>query len=106
MLEYGQPLHAYDLRYISGNKIIVDTASENQKFTTLDGAERKLDSNMLMINDEKEAVGLAGIMGGLNSEIKNDTVSILIEAANFHPDSKRGLIQILPWMPLIEHVSL
>ncbi len=90
MLEYGQPLHAYDLRYISGNKIIVDTASENQKFTTLDGAERKLDSNMLMINDEKEAVGLAGIMGGLNSEIKNDTVSILIEAANFDADNVRA----------------
>ncbi len=90
MLEYGQPLHAYDLRYVSGNKIVVDTASDSQKFTTLDGVERQLNSKMLMINDAKEAVGLAGVMGGLNSEIKDDTVSILIEAANFDADNVRA----------------
>lgn len=90
MLEYGQPLHAFDLRYISGNKIIVDTASDNHKFITLDETERQLDTDMLLINDTEKGVGLAGVMGGMNSEIKDDTTCILIESANFDADNIRA----------------
>lgn len=90
MLEFGQPLHAFDLRNIERNKIIVDTASEGQLFTTLDGAERKLDKNILMINDGQRSVAIAGIMGGLNSEIQDDTQTILIESANFSADNIRS----------------
>ncbi len=89
MLEYGQPMHAFDLRYVSGSKIIVDTAADKQKFITLDGTERQLDSDMLLINDAEKGVGLAGVMGGLNSEIKDDTNCILIESANFDADNTR-----------------
>ncbi len=90
MLEYGQPLHAYDLEDIAKNTIIVDNASEGQKFTTLDDSERKLTKEMLMINDGEKPVGLAGIMGGLNSEIKDHTKTILIEGANFDADNIRA----------------
>lgn len=90
MLEYGQPLHAFDSKFISGNKIIVDTASENQKFETLDGTERKLDANMLLINDAEKGIGLAGVMGGLNSEITAETTTIVIESANFTADNIRA----------------
>ena len=90
MLEYGQPLHAFDLDDIAGKKIIVDIATDGQKFTTLDDAERTLTSEMLMINDGEKAVGLAGVMGGLNSEIKDNTVNILIEGANFNAGNIRA----------------
>ena len=89
MLECGQPLHAFDIRQIEGRKIIVDTAKDGEKFTTLDGEERELTSDMLMINDAERSVALAGIMGGLNSEIEEDTTTMLLEAANFDADNIR-----------------
>ena len=89
MLEYGQPIHAFDIRDIADQKIIVDTAADGETFTTLDGTERKLSGSMLMIKDGKRSVAIAGVMGGLNSEIKDDTKTILIECANFNGDSVR-----------------
>ncbi|HHU18443.1 MAG TPA: phenylalanine--tRNA ligase subunit beta [Clostridiales bacterium] len=90
MLEYGQPIHAFDIRDIEDNKIIVDTAEDGEVFTTLDGTDRKLNSNMLLIKDGKRGVAIAGVMGGLNSEIKDDTTTILVESANFNGDSIRS----------------
>ncbi len=89
MIEYGQPLHAFNIDSIAGHKIIVDVAKAGDKFTTLDGTERTLDSDMLMINDAEKAVAIAGVMGGLNSEITNDTNTIVIESANFLSNSVR-----------------
>ncbi len=83
MEEFGQPMHAYDLSTIKGNKIVVRRAEDGEKFTTLDGQERTLDSEMLMICDEEKAVGLAGIMGGENSMITDDVQDMLFEAACF-----------------------
>ncbi len=83
MLEYGQPMHAFDYRYVKGGKIIVRRAKDGEELTTLDGNVRKLNSNMLVIADDTRAVGLAGIMGGLNSEIVEDTVDVVFETANF-----------------------
>ncbi len=90
MLEYGQPLHAFDIRDLEDQQIQVDTAKEGETFITLDGTERKLTENMLLIKDGKRAVAIAGVMGGLNSEIKDDTQTILIESANFNGDSIRA----------------
>ena len=83
MEEFGQPMHAYDLSTIKGNKIVVRRAEDGEKFSTLDGQERTLDSEMLMICDEEKAVGLAGIMGGENSMITDDVQDMLFEAACF-----------------------
>ena len=83
MEEFGQPMHAYDLSTIKGNKIVVRRAEDGEKFTTLDGQERTLDSDMLMICDEEKAIGLAGIMGGENSMITDDVQDMLFEAACF-----------------------
>ena len=83
MLEYGQPMHAFDYRYVKGGKIIVRRAREGEELTTLDGNVRKLTPNLLVIADETRAVGLAGIMGGENSEIVDDTVDVVFESANF-----------------------
>ena len=83
MLEYGQPMHAFDYRYVKGGKIVVRRAEDGEELTTLDGNVRKLNSNMLVIADDTRAVGLAGIMGGLNSEIVADTVDVVFESANF-----------------------
>ena len=83
MLEYGQPMHAFDYRYVKGGKIIVRRAREGEELTTLDGNVRKLTPNMLVIADETRAVGLAGIMGGENSEIVDDTADVVFESANF-----------------------
>ncbi len=83
MLELGQPMHAYDAREISTNKIVVERAKNGEKFTTLDDVERQLDDSMLCIKDDNKIVGLAGIMGGLNSEIKEDTTEVIFESANF-----------------------
>ncbi|WP_315080858.1 phenylalanine--tRNA ligase subunit beta [uncultured Clostridium sp.] len=83
MLELGQPMHAYDAREISTNKIVVERAKQGEKFTTLDEAERELDDSMLCIKDDNKIIGLAGIMGGLNSEIKEDTTEVIFESANF-----------------------
>lgn len=83
MLEYGQPMHAFDYRYVKGGKIIVRRAAEGEELTTLDGQVRKLNANHLVIADETRAVGLAGIMGGENSEIVDDTVDVVFESACF-----------------------
>ena len=83
MEEFGQPMHAYDLSTIKVNKIVVRRAEDGEKFTTLDGQERTLDSDMLMICDEEKAIGLAGIMGGENSMITDDVQDMLFEAACF-----------------------
>ncbi len=83
MLEYGQPMHAFDYRYVKGGKIIVRRAEEGEELTTLDGQVRKLTANHLVIADETRAVGLAGIMGGENSEIVDDTTDVVFESACF-----------------------
>lgn len=84
MEEYGQPMHAYDMDTIAGNKIIVKCANKGQTFTTLDGQERKLDESMLMINDAEKPVGIAGIMGGENSMVTDNIQTLLLEAAIFN----------------------
>ena len=84
MIEYGQPMHAYDLSTIAGNKIVVKRAKDGETFVTLDGQERKLDSEVLMICDAEKEVGLAGIMGGENSMITDDVKTVLFEAATFN----------------------
>ena len=89
MLEYGQPMHAFDYRYVSGGKIIVRRAGEDKTLTTLDGNVRNLQPDMLVIADETKPVGLAGIMGGENSEIVSDTVDVVFESANFLGSSIR-----------------
>jgi phenylalanyl-tRNA synthetase beta chain len=90
MLEMGQPLHAFDLDMLAGKKIIVKQAEEDTVFKTLDEAERKLDSSMLMICDGEKPVAIAGIMGGENSEVTRETKSILLESANFYADNVRA----------------
>ena len=84
MLEYGQPMHAFDLSTIAGNKIVVKRAKDGDTFTTLDGEERKLDSDVLTICDGEKAVALAGIMGGENSMITDSVHDVLFEAATFN----------------------
>ena len=83
MLEYGQPMHAFDYRYVKGGKIIVRRALEGEELTTLDGNVRKRGRDHLVIADETRAVGLAGIMGGENSEIVADTADVVFESACF-----------------------
>jgi phenylalanyl-tRNA synthetase beta chain len=87
MLEYGQPLHSFDYERIGGKKIIVRRATEGEEFYTLDEAERKLTQNMLVIGDGERTVAIAGVMGGLNSEVTDATTSILLEAASFNAAS-------------------
>ena len=89
MLEMGQPMHAFDMREIGNNKIVVKNAKEGQVFTTLDEQERKLDSEMLMITNGEKNLGIAGIMGGLDSGIKDDTVEIMFESAVFNRENIR-----------------
>lgn len=89
LYELNQPLHAFDLDKLSGHKIIVKPANEGEKFTTLDGKERILDSQMLMICDAEKPVAIAGVMGGENSEITDETTNVLIESAYFNPSSIR-----------------
>ena len=83
MEEYGQPMHAYDLSTIAGNKIVVRRAKDGDKFTTLDGQERTLDNNVLMICDGEKEIGIAGIMGGENSMVTDEISTLLFEAACF-----------------------
>ena len=83
MEEYGQPMHAYDLDTIADRHIIVKTAENGEKFTTLDGQERDMDENVLMICDGEKAIGIAGIMGGENSMITDNVKTMLFEAACF-----------------------
>ena len=89
MLEYGQPMHAFDYRYVSSGKIIVREAEEGETLTTLDGNVRALTPGMLVIADESKPIGLAGIMGGENSEILDDTTTVVFESANFNGTSIR-----------------
>ncbi len=89
MLEYGQPMHAFDYRYVSSGKIIVREAEEGETLTTLDGNVRQLKPGMLVIADEAKPIGLAGIMGGENSEIVDDTTTVVFESANFNGTSIR-----------------
>ncbi len=89
MLEMGQPMHAFDLRCVQGGKIIVRTALDNEMLTTLDGQDRKLNPSMLVIADENRPVGIAGVMGGENSEVTSETQTLLLESANFNGASIR-----------------
>ncbi|MFH1050871.1 MAG: phenylalanine--tRNA ligase subunit beta [bacterium] len=89
LMEQGQPLHAFDLSKIDGNKIICKTAKNAEKFTTLDGTERILDDSMLMICDANKNIAIGGVMGGRNSEINNKTIDVLLESAFFAPSSIR-----------------
>ncbi|WP_195940542.1 phenylalanine--tRNA ligase subunit beta [Romboutsia sp. 1001713B170131_170501_G6] len=90
MLELGQPLHAFDLEDIKYNKMTVKLAEQGEKFTTLDGVERELTSDMLVIGNEEKTLDLAGIMGGENSEVKDTTTSIFLEGASFAKESIRA----------------
>ena len=89
MLEYGQPMHAFDYRYVGSGKIVVREATEGETLTTLDGNIRNLKPGMLVIADENKPIGLAGIMGGENSEILDDTTTVVFESANFNGTSIR-----------------
>ena len=89
MLEYGQPMHAFDFSCVEGGKIIVRTAREGESIQTLDGNERSLTTSMLCICDEHKPVCVAGVMGGANSEIVGDTAMVLFESANFNGVSIR-----------------
>ena len=83
MLEIGEPMHAYDSRELTKGHIVVENAEDGEKFTTLDEVERTLDSSFVCIKDGDKTIGLAGIMGGLDSEIKEDTTEVVFECANF-----------------------
>ena len=87
MLEYGQPLHAFDYEKLKGRKIIIRRAAEGEEIVSLDGVERVLAGNMLVIADAERAVAVAGVMGGANSEVTEETTSILLESASFNPRS-------------------
>mgnify|MGYP005797731657 CR=1 FL=1 len=89
MLEYGQPMHAFDYKYVNGHKITVRTAKNEEKITTLDDVERNLDESMLVIADEKGPVAVAGVMGGEFSSIMDDTDTIVFESACFNGPSVR-----------------
>ena len=89
MLEYGQPMHAFDFSCVEGGRIVVRTAREGEVIQTLDGNDRKLTTNMLCICDEHKPVCVAGVMGGANSEIVGDTAMVLFESANFNGVSVR-----------------
>jgi phenylalanyl-tRNA synthetase beta chain len=90
LLETGHPLHAFDYTLLTDGKIIVRHAAKGEKFTTLDGVERQLTDDMLVIADAGKAVALAGVMGGANTEIKDDTSTVLIEAATFEQSGIRA----------------
>jgi phenylalanyl-tRNA synthetase beta chain len=93
--ELGQPLHAFDLAKLAENRIIVRRAAKGESIKTLDGADRKLDEQMLVIADAKRAVAVAGVMGGEDSEISNTTTDVLIESAYFNPASVRRTARLL-----------
>ncbi len=89
MMETGQPLHAFDYDVLEGRKIVVKKAKNGEEFTTLDGKTHQLNSNCLMICDGKRPVAIGGIMGGVNSEVSNSTVNVLLESAYFDPVNVR-----------------
>ena len=87
MLEYGQPLHAFDYNLLYENRIVVRRAKVGEKFFTLDAIERNLNPDVLMICDGEKSIGIGGVMGGANSEIQDDTETVLLESAHFYPPS-------------------
>ncbi len=87
LIEWGQPLHAFDMNLIEGNQIVVKTAKKGQKFTTLDSETRTLNEEVLLICDREKPVALGGIMGGENSEINQNTVDVFLESAYFNPEN-------------------
>ena len=95
MLEYGQPMHAFDHRFVDGGKIIVRQANKGEKITTLDGAERELNENMMIIADSKKPIAVAGVMGGEFSGIIEDTNTIVFESACFDGASVRTTAKAL-----------
>jgi phenylalanyl-tRNA synthetase beta chain len=95
LMETGQPLHAFDFDQLEEGRVVVRTAMADETFTTLDGKERKLAEHMLMICDGQKAVGIGGVMGGLNSEIEQTTKRVLIESAYFNPVSIRKTAKAL-----------
>ena len=95
MLEYGHPMHAFDIRYIKGNEINIRNAKNGEKITTLDGVERTLNENMLVIADAENPVAVAGVMGGEYSGIMDDTVDVVFEAACFDGASVRTTAKAL-----------
>lgn len=95
MLEYGQPMHAFDLRYLEGNEVNVRNAKNGEKITTLDGVERELNDTMLVIADKNKPVAVAGVMGGEYSGIMDDTTTIVFESACFNGISVRRTAKVL-----------
>ncbi|MBR6806947.1 MAG: phenylalanine--tRNA ligase subunit beta [Clostridia bacterium] len=95
MLEYGQPMHAFDYKCLDGKKIVVRSAAEGEEYVTLDNIKHNLNGDMLVIADEKKPVALAGVMGGANSGIADDTVTVVFESAMFHPGSVRRTAKAL-----------
>ena len=95
LVELGQPLHAFDLNHLDGNKIVVKTAKKKQQFITLDNVQRVLNEDVIMICDAKKPVAIGGIMGGLNSEISDGTQDILLESAYFDPINIRNSAKYL-----------
>jgi phenylalanyl-tRNA synthetase beta chain len=89
MLELGEPMHAFDLRELAGNRVTVRAAAEGEEFTTLDGKQHRLAATDLVIADERRALALAGIMGGAGSAVRDDTTGVLLEAAIFRPERIR-----------------
>lgn len=89
MLEFGQPLHAFDVQQVAGETITVREAKQGEKIITLDGKARTLDKTDLLITDPEKVLGIAGVMGGKNSEVSKNTTAILLEAAIFDPSSLR-----------------
>ena len=95
LMEYGQPLHAFDYHKLTENRIVVRRATEGERITTLDEAERQLTPDMLVIADAEKTVALAGIMGGYDSEITEATCDVLLESAYFNPSSVRATAKVL-----------
>ena len=95
MLEYGQPMHAFDYRFVKGGKITVRRAKSGESITTLDGVERELNENMLIIANEEAPIAVAGVMGGEYSGILDDTTTIVFESANFFGPSVRNTSRAL-----------
>lgn len=89
MLEVGQPLHAFDAKKVQGQKILVDSTDKEISFETLDGEKRKIPPGILMIHDGKGPIAVAGVMGGVNSEVEEGTTEIILEAAHFNPSAVR-----------------